>query len=423
MKTTLIRASSLLALLVALPAGAAKLAVFAPPAGPGVSAKEALALTDAVAGAASRAGHDVVTEQQLAALVGLEQAKQMAGCDAGACAAEIGAALGVDAVVNVSYGKVGQSIVVAVKRTDVKGGSGRVADKRIKGMHALDAALDALPGLTTEALTGVAPTTSTTTPSTTTPTTPTTPSTTAPTTPATSTAPTAALPTLRAKTPVTPPKKLAWFKDSAGRYLAFDPDHGYDGVLFWGTAAAMHEVRPGAGASGDGEGGFSRMIWDPRFDTAARSIDKKGKVVSVTCGDKTTTLTSTSAPAGAKFFGPMWLRQGLFVARDDQLRYLVVDAARDDKDGKVKDRRVYLGKKGKLVPLALELDDDASFGDGGLIGVAAGVTLKVGPGGGSLAEGGVTTLFTGLDLYQAARPLYTEILPWGEGPLGTPCDP
>lgn len=391
---------------------AAKIAVFAPTPGAGLGAKEALAFGDAVAAIASRAGHDVVTQQQLEALVGLEAAKQMAGCDAGSCSAEIGAALGVAAVVNLSVSEVGQSLVVTVKRTDVAGGSGKVADKRIpRGKRAKDLGLDALPALVAEVLVGLAPATTSTTTATTTATT-------------TSTATAGKMPQLRRTQKVQTPVGLAWLDDGKGNLVAFVADNGYGGALFGGTVAGgMFQLRPGAGASADGEGGFSRSLWDPRVGNA--SFDKKAGVFTLTCGEKTTTLQPLKKGPAAVFHGPLWQRQGLLVGRDDSLRYFVVDAERpgegEDRDAP-RDRRLYVGKKGKLVVVDAEIDSDDSFGFGGVIAVTDGLTVKLGPSGGVAVAGATSTALTSLDLYVAGKQLYSELKPWGEGPLGTPCD-
>lgn len=414
---------------LSLPAQAAKIAVFPPPVSSSVTAKEAGAFADAVAAAASRAGHDVITQQQIDSLVGIEAAKQMAGCDAGSCSSEIGQALGVALVLNVTLGEIGNSLVVTVKRTDVDGGAGKVANKRLaKGKAAKDGAFDALDALVGEVLAGVAtnaatPTTTTTTPTPTTSTTSTTPAPTA-------TAPkAAALPTLRAKDVVKAPDSLAFYDDGHGLYVAFVKDDGYGSVLFAGTKeTGMLQLRAGAGASADGEGGFSRSLWDPRVSGGA-SLDKKGKVVTLTCGAKTTTLAPTKKPPKeltSTFYAPLWRRVGLLVGRDDALRYFVVDAKRNDDDpyAAPTDRRLYVGKKGKLVAVEAEIERDDTFGAGGIIAVVEGMTVKLGPGGGVVTTQGTdaSTSLASLDLGVAGPQLYTDLKPWGEGPLGTPCD-
>ena len=398
---------------VAVPASAAKIVVFPPTPGAGLSAREAAVLTDAVAAAASRAGHDVVTPEQLQSLLGLDAFKQLAGCDAGSCVSEVGDALGADAVVNVSVGTAGQSVLVTLKRTDTKGGTGKVADRRLKkNKGAIDAVLDALPALVGEALGGLP---------TTTPSTSTTTTTTAPTT--TTTLKTAKAPTARADTPIAFPKGLTFVEGDGGKLIAFVAAAPNDHPLYAGTATAMYEVHAGASSSSDGEGGFSRSFWDPRIGGggAERSFDRKAGTITLTCGAKTTTLSPTKKKVSPKFFAPAWRRQALLIGRDDSLRYVVVDADRAAEP--VTDLHVYVGKKGKLVALDLEVERDDSYGAGGIIAVGEGVVIKLGPAGGMIAEGGGKPVaITALDLWDNAAMLYKDVKPWGDLPLGTPCD-
>ncbi len=404
-----------LASLVAVPAAAAKIVLFPPTAGQGLSAKEAVVLADAVAAAASRAGHDVITPEQLQTLLGLDAFKQIAGCDAGSCVADVGDALGADAVVNVSIGSAGQSMLVTLKRTDTKGGTGKVAGRRVKkNKGAVDAILDALPGLVGEALAGLPTLAATATQPTTTAT-----------TAAATALKTAKAPTARVETAIAVPKGLTFVEGEGegGRVVAFVAAAPNDHPLYAGTAAAMYEVHLGGSSSSDGEGGFSRTFWDPRIGGggAERSFDRKAGVYTLICGDKTTTLKPTKKKIAPKFYAAPWRRQALLIGRDDSLRYIVVDADRAAEPAA--DLRVYLGKKGKLQVLDLEVETDDSYGNGGIIGVGEGVVIKLGPGGGAITEGGgKPTPITALDLWQNAAMLYKDVKPWGDLALGTPCD-
>jgi hypothetical protein len=232
------------------------------------------------------------------------------------------------------------------------------------------------------------------------------------------------MPVVRRTVKVTPPAGLAWLDDGKGNLIAWVADDGYGGALYGGTAAGgLFQLRPGAGASADGAGGFSRSLWDPRFGNA--SLDKKAGVFTLTCGEKTTTLRPLQkGPAAPVFHGPLWQRQGLLVGRDDTLRYFVIDAERpaEGENDAPRDRRLYVGKKGKLVVVDAEVESDDSFGFGGVIAVAEGLTVKLGPSGGLVLAGATSTALTSLDLYVAGKQLYSELKPWGDGPLGTPCD-
>lgn len=402
-------------------ATAAKLVIMPPGSAAGLGAKAEQVVADAVAAAASRAGHDVVTNDQLQALLGLEASKQLAGCAATSCVAELGDALGADAVVTVSLASAGQSVIVTVKRADVHGGAGSVVDRRVKRKGAIDAVLDAVPALVTEALSTLPAPTKTATPTPpqnptpTAPTAPTMTTTTAPALPAT------ALPAPRRDETIPAPKGLTFVDDGHGRFIAFHDDDPSGKPLYAGTATAMYQLHGGGSSSSDGEGGFSQTFWDPRFagGGAGRSFDVVAGKHTLTCGDKTIAFTKTKVAPSPKFFAPAWRRQALLLGRDDRLRYVVLEGARADEPT---DLHLYLGKKGKLAALNVEIEQDPSFGNGGIIAVGEGVTIKLGPAGGSITEGATTTTLTALDLWDNARTLYRDVQPWGVFDLGTPCD-
>jgi hypothetical protein len=321
-------------------------------------------------------------------------------------------------VVTVSLASVGQSVIVTIKRADVHGGAGSVVDRRVKRKGAIDAVLDAVPALVTEALSTLPAAT----PATATPSTTTTPAPTAPTTaPTVATLPAKTLAPARVDEAIATPKGLAFVDDGHGRFIAFHADDPTGKPLYAGTATAMHQVHDGGSSSSDGEGGFSQTFWDPRFagGGAGRSFDVVAGKHTLACGDKTIELSKTKVAPKAKFFAAPWRRRALLLGRDDRLRYVVVEGARTDEPT---DLHVYLGKKGKLVALDVEIEQDPTFGSGGIIAVGEGVTIKLGPNGGSVVEGATTTALTSLDLWDNARLLYREVQPWGALDLGTPCD-
>lgn len=71
---------------------------------------------DVIAGAVSRADHEVITPQQLEALIGLEATKQLVGCTEEGCVSglksDLGGALGGDDVVTVTVSQAGSGVVV-----------------------------------------------------------------------------------------------------------------------------------------------------------------------------------------------------------------------------------------------------------------------------------------------------------------------
>ena len=263
--------SVVLAVVAAVPASAAKVIVFPPTAGAGLTKQEAVVVADAVAAATSRAGHDVVTQQQLAAVIGLESMKQLAGCEASSCLSELSDALGAEAIVNVSVGTVGQSVIVTLKRSDTKGGANKVGDRRFKkGKGAIEGILDALPALVAEVLGGLATTTTTAT---------------APATTTTAIEPIGTT-TVVTKGKVSParldeviatPKGLTWVHDGHGRVLAFSTTDPQKAPIYAGTSTSMYEIHNGSGFSSDGDGGFSRGFWDPRIGGggAQRSFERR----------------------------------------------------------------------------------------------------------------------------------------------------
>ncbi len=63
----------------------------------------------------------VISKDEISAMLGLEKTRQMLGCTGVGCTAEIGGALGVDELVDGRIGKVGQTYVLELRRLDVKG--------------------------------------------------------------------------------------------------------------------------------------------------------------------------------------------------------------------------------------------------------------------------------------------------------------
>lgn len=112
----------------------------------GVSDGTARLLGDALAGELRRRpGVSVLTQSDVAALLGLEKTRQMLGCSEAGCMAEIGGALGADRVVHGSLGRVGESLVVNLSALDPKKGQAAASvSQRLRGA-ADEAFLDALP--------------------------------------------------------------------------------------------------------------------------------------------------------------------------------------------------------------------------------------------------------------------------------------
>lgn len=114
----------------------------------GVPDDTARLLGDALAGELRRRrGVSVLTQSDVAALLGLEKTRQMLGCSDSGCMAEIGGALGADRVVHGSLGRVGGSLVVNLSSLDPKRGSAASSvSERLRG-RGEEAFLDALPAI------------------------------------------------------------------------------------------------------------------------------------------------------------------------------------------------------------------------------------------------------------------------------------
>lgn len=112
----------------------------------GVADGTARLLGDALAGELRRRpGTSVLTQSDVAALLGLEKTRQMLGCSESGCMAEIGGALGADRVVHGSLGRVGESLVVNLSALDPKRGRAAASvSERLRGAGE-EAFLDALP--------------------------------------------------------------------------------------------------------------------------------------------------------------------------------------------------------------------------------------------------------------------------------------
>lgn len=420
----------------ALPASAARILVASVDATGALPPATWRSVQDVVAGAVSRAGHDVVTPQQLEALIGLEAARQLVGCTDERCVSrmhgELGGALGVDGVITVNVSAAGSGLVVAVKRVGTAGG-GRVADARLK-QKKVDAVLDALPALVGEVLEALSGPATPGTP----PTTPT-PGTTTP-TPAVSRPglehlpagcsprPSPAARAQRALSLASEVKEqLKVVDDGAGRVIVYSAAAPLDGPFLAGTVKGGVFAQRVIGGGSQGDVAFDLTFWDARFSRGAeRGFALKDGAFSLTCGPATTTYKPASAAttkaALAKVFDVAWQRHVMFIARDDDLTWYIVDD--DLKDGD--DFVLWVGRKVdgrfRFSPVSGELVRDGTFGDGVLL-VAPGLKVKVGPGGGEVIRGADKTPLSVQDLYAQAGDVYGVMRPWGDDvALGTPCD-
>ena len=119
----------------------------------GVSKETAQLLGDALAGELRRRpGVSVLTQSDVAALLGVERTRQMLGCADSGCMADLGGALGADRVIHGSIGRVGDSLVVNLSALDpAKARTAASVSERLRGAGE-EAFLDVLPALVDELL-------------------------------------------------------------------------------------------------------------------------------------------------------------------------------------------------------------------------------------------------------------------------------
>ncbi len=116
----------LFAAVAVLPLGASaaprtKIAVTEVKAVQGVSPGTATILSDIVVSEVARAGFDVVSQSDIAAMVGFEKQRKMLGCsDDSSCLAEIGGALGVDYMLTGQVGQIGTRFRISLLVVDTR---------------------------------------------------------------------------------------------------------------------------------------------------------------------------------------------------------------------------------------------------------------------------------------------------------------
>lgn len=124
-------ASALLWVALAAPVDC-QLAVFDVEAGEGVTAERAAALGDVITAAVSDAVPDchVLARAELRAMVSVETERQLGGCNADSCLAEVGEALGVERAVMGTIALVDDSLVISLRLVDLSAArvEGRVSD-------------------------------------------------------------------------------------------------------------------------------------------------------------------------------------------------------------------------------------------------------------------------------------------------------
>ncbi len=413
-----------LALALAWPgvAWANKMAVVPLRAGAGAKAALAGSLSDVVVAELRRnAGVEILTSEEISAILGHESDKAMLGCDEISCLADLGGALGADELLAGSVAKLGTSWILHLKRIDVK--EVKVVaqvDRRFKG-GSIDDLLDALPAMTKELLAGaplaasggVAAAAAA-----------------APSAPV-SVGPigSATKPSPVQEVPLKNPKEgegLVLFSDGQGRYLAHNPALLNRSPVFFGDANKLYKQRTQS-TGRSGKGSYSITVWAPRFSEGyKRQFYVKDGVSTRRCGDVKTVLQPVPAAkaakilAGAKLLEQRWVRGVTFFAMDSEPRYYVLDKALEPRNSQ--DYRLYVGAKGALRFVEVT---DVSLGSGkkgryvtaeGQLAVDYKVTTWT-------PKGGAAIELQVLSHFSRAKDIYTAFGTYDEKMLGTICDP
>jgi hypothetical protein len=396
--------------------------------GEGVSEGTATALTEALAvELRKRPGLTLVTARELAAVLGFERQKALAGCQSDACMAELAGALDADRVVTGQVARVGESWTLHLQVVDAKRAVALAqASRRLKG-GGVDGLLDLLPEMARELFpdgASAGPLAQG-------------PAAGAP----AAAAPSAAAPSAggpSAAAPLPPPwaeerlakgevdvSKLLLVTDGQGRYMAMVPFSGISGPVLAGDAKGLFLQRVFGGGS-EGDRAFSFVFWEPRARVPAEaSFDFREGRYRLTCGKKELDYKPVPAREAAAFlkrtplYGVRWRRAGHALARDDEGTYYYVDRARVPEDST--DFRAYVGRRGRVVAEPAELL--ARDEDGELFALQAG-TLRFSPGRkeAELSRGGEKRKLAFLQVEDHVQLLYTALGAYTGERLGTPCD-
>ena len=416
----------MLAPLLALALAASpKLAVLPVAAGEGIPASTAAALTEALSGVVRRrAGAEVVTEREIAAVLTLERQKAMLGCTSDACVAELGGALGCDRLVSGDLARLGESFLLHLRVVETA--RARVlaqSDRRLRG-GTIDDVLDALPAMVAELFPGAGP-----------PPPPPPPRLAAPPAGPAAADRAAPRPPPWAEEPAEVPERdrlrlVAW-GDGAGHLLATEA-YVMDAPLWWGDGQKVFRLRVRGGGQ-EGTSAMTRNFWEPRVRRGAEAeFEVRDGQATLTCGEKTYPLhllppaEVTRHLKTLRFLEPRWRRIPHALARDDEGTYYYVDGARGTDGAALKrhpDYRLLVGRKGQLaeVPLREALDDT------GLLLIAGSGRLEVkreGRDGMAAAwlTGTARKPLTWLEPSEQGALIYGDLGVYAGETLGTPCD-
>ncbi|MCC6806861.1 MAG: hypothetical protein IT381_05525 [Deltaproteobacteria bacterium] len=383
-----------------------KLALFGFQRGAGVDDAAYHAVIESIAGEVrSVTNAQLITPDEIKTLLSVEEHKQLVGCTAEACFAEIGGALGAERILTGSVGQTGESLMLFIKLVHSRRiGEVKQVSRRFKGGK-IDDVLDAIPGAVKELFSGAPP---------------------APPPPAPTTT------TLFDREGWVKPRpyadaqnvrqRLRVYADGVGHYLAIEPTTGTSTLVFHGNIGGLSLLRL-EGASKNGAR-VSFGFWDPRFvDGWQRQLVLEGNDATVVCDAKKITYKllagKEAAPVlAAPLFQTRVTYGAVALASDPSGVYYYVD--RELRAKPAKGYRLFMGMKGKLARIEL---DDAIVSDQGASFVSAAGRLLVKPAE-KTAEWTTPAGTQKLELvntYMESPMIFTDL---GVYPvdLGTPCD-
>lgn len=403
----------LLLTLAAAPQGSQRIPVLPLEHGDGISESTASALTDALAAELrTRPGTDIVTAKELAAVLGLARQRELLGCDAPSCHAEVGGALDADLMIIGSIAKLGSSWLLNVQLLDGRSAKNLSQSKRrVKG--GVDELLDVLPEMARELFPGGNS-----------------PAAQRPKARITHAAYAPEIPTADTFSPPWAEKrlpkgevdlsKLVFATDGKGNYVASEPS--LSGKMVAGTTKGLFLQRVFGGGT-DGKGGFDLSFWDPRGRN--NSFQREGNTFELRCGDKTVSLKPVSATQVKRLFAktPLndvrWQRSAHVLARDEEGIYYFVDRPRDEKAEQ--DYRIYVGQRGKVSVYAAQLLASDAAGEIFQFGGSR-ISVSTRDGKAEIRHGEVVRPLIYLDMQRHASLAYGALGAYKGESLGTPCD-
>jgi hypothetical protein len=388
-------------------------------------------------------GVQLITQDEIAALLGLERQKSLLGCGDDKCMAEVGGALGVDRLVTGRLSKVGETWLFNLKALDPAKAKVVAQVDRNARKASIDDMIEQIPAMVGE-LFGAAPAKG--------------PMRTVeapkadrpgrrspprpslrPPRPPPERRPPSSRPTASTSPSTRPSSSTTSRSPPTARATTWPSRPGTTprDRVFYGDGKTFHQVRKVGGGSDGRTGQFSFTLWDPRFrDSYGPDADfesREGKL-TLTCGQKKKVEVeyklAKDAEAkkllkSARFYKPRWRRQAYALARDDEGNYFFVDEARRERWGSEGERdfHFYMGTKGNMVPYEVK---DYSFDSADEIFVtAAGRLKRPTTGEGKTAEwivGKQKTPVRWLALDGQAQLIYTSLGVYAGEQLGSPCD-